>query len=117
MWLADTSVWVEHLRAGNADLASRLSAGLVLTHPFIYGELACGNLKNRAAFLSDLKSLPAAVVAMDDEVMRLIEDRKLWGRGIGWVDSHLLAAALLSRCRLWTLDRRLSLAAKDLGLA
>jgi predicted nucleic acid-binding protein len=76
MWLADTSVWIEHLRAGSPDLADRLSEGRVLIHSFIIGELACGSLKNRAVILADLKRLPPAITATDDEVMQLLEDRK-----------------------------------------
>jgi hypothetical protein len=83
----------------------------------VIGELACGNLENRAEILSYLHALPAAKVALDTEVLRLIEDRHLWGRGVGWVDTHLLGSALLSNCRLWTLDRQLGEAAKELGVS
>jgi predicted nucleic acid-binding protein len=117
MVLVDTSVWVAHFRAGQPALAELLSDGMVLMHPFVAGELACGNLKKRTAILSDLAALPPATRASDAEVMRLVEDRKLWGRGLGWTDVHLLAAALLSHCRLWTLDHRLQSAASDLGLS
>jgi predicted nucleic acid-binding protein len=116
MVLADTSVWVAHFREGHPGLTTLLTDGLVLMHPFVSGELACGNLKARASILADLNALPAATRAEDSEVTRLIEDRRLWGRGLGWVDAHLLAAALLSNCRLWTLDKRLDRAATDLGL-
>lgn len=116
MVLADTSVWVQHFRRGEPVLAERLSEGLVLMHPFISGELACGNLRNRSSILSDLHALPAANVAADAEVLLLIEDRRLWGRGLGWIDAHLLASALLSKCDLWTLDARLAKAAAELGL-
>jgi predicted nucleic acid-binding protein len=116
MFLVDTSVWVEHFRGGRLELADRLSNGLVLMHPSVSGELACGNLKDRAAVLADLNALPLVQVATDAEVLHLIEQRKLWGRGLGWVDAHLLASALLSRCRFWTLDKALERAAGDLGL-
>lgn len=116
MVLADTSVWIEHFRHGEPSLADRLSEGLVLMHPFVSGELACGNLKDRAVVLSDLHALPQAKVASNAEVLQFIEDRRLWGRGLGWIDSHLLASALLSNCRIWTLDTKLSKAAADLGL-
>jgi predicted nucleic acid-binding protein len=86
-------------------------------HPFVCGEPACGNLKDRAAILSDLQALPPANVASNAEVLRLIEDRRLWGRGLGWIDAHMLASALLSGCRFWTLDTRLAKAAAELGLA
>lgn len=86
-------------------------------HPFASGELACGNLKNRTAILFNLNALPTAAVADDREVLALIESRKLWGRGLGWVDMHLLASSLLSGSYLWTLDKRLEHAAIDLGIA
>ena len=89
---------------------------MVLAHPFVVGELACGNLKNRTRILSDLEALPSAVSATHEEVMRLIEDRKLWGLGIGWIDTHLLASALLSNCQFWTLDGRLVRAAAAGGV-
>jgi predicted nucleic acid-binding protein len=116
MVLADTSVWIEHFRHGEPSLADRLSEGLVLVHPFVSGELACSNLKDRAVVLSDLHALPQAKVASNAEVLQFIEDRRLWGRGLGWIDAHLLASALLSNCRIWTLDTRLAKAAADLGL-
>jgi hypothetical protein len=117
MLLADTSVWIRHFRRGEPALADRLSEGLVLVHPFVSGELACGSLKNRAAVLADLNALPLATVASSTEVLQLIEDRRLWGRGLGWIDAHLLASALLSHCGFWTYDRRLGEAAAELGLS
>ena len=116
MVLADTSVWIQHFRRGEPALAAQLSDGLVLMHPFISGELACGNLKGRAAILSNLQTLPPAELASHKEVLQLIEDRRLWGRGLAWVDMHLLASALLSRCGFWTLDKKLAGAAVELGL-
>jgi len=117
MVLADTSVWVEHLRRGSARLGQLLRANEVLTHPFVIGELACGALHNRIEILRHLQALPAARLADHDEVLHLVETARLHGRGIGWVDAHLLASALLSRCSLWTFDRRLSLVASSLGIA
>jgi hypothetical protein len=116
MILVDTSVWIAHFRKGRTGLAELLSEALVLVHPFVVGELACGDLRNRARILSDLEALPSAVSATHEEVMRLIEDRKLWGLGIGWIDGHLLASALLSNCQLWTLDARLARAAAAAGV-
>ena len=107
MILVDTSVWIDHLRQGNEVLAGFLSEAFVLVHPFITGELACGNLKNRTELLRYLNALPSATVASNEEVMHLIEDRKLAGCGIGWVDAHLLASALLSNGIFWTADERL----------
>jgi predicted nucleic acid-binding protein len=116
--LVDTSVWVEHLRAGSPRLSAQLDEGLVVAHPFVIGELACGNLRNRAELLALLDKLPSAVVATADEARRFIESHRLMGRGIGHVDVHLLAStALTSDARLWTLDRRLATVASELKLA
>jgi hypothetical protein len=117
MVLADTSVWIQHFRRGEPALAGHLVKGLVLMHPFVSGELACGNLRDRAEVLSGLQTLPAAILASSAEVLRLVEDRRLWGRGLGWIDLHLLASALLSKCGFWTLDKRLAQAGKELGLS
>ena len=116
MILVDTSVWVEHLRRGLPRLASLLQEGEALIHPWVIGELACGNLRNRQEVLELLQGLPAATVASDTEVLLLIERGHLMGRGIGYVDVHLLASARLSHCRLWTQDRRLAAVAEELGL-
>jgi predicted nucleic acid-binding protein len=116
MVLADTSIWIEHFRHREPSLADRLSEGLVVMHPFVSGELACGNLRDRTAILADLHALPQARLASNAEVLHLIEDRRLWGRGLGWIDAHLLASALLSHCRFWTFDIRLAKAAAKLGL-
>ncbi len=117
MILVDTSVWVEHLRHGLPRLATRLQEGKALIHPWVIGELACGNLRNRAGVLELLQGLPAAVVASDREVLLLIEREQLMGRGIGYVDAHLLASAKLSHCQLWTQDRRLAVLTEEQGLA
>jgi predicted nucleic acid-binding protein len=116
MVLVDTSVWVAHFRKPQRALVDLLIEGLVLGHPFVMGELACGNMNKRASVLADFAALPTATRASDVEVMRLVEDRGLSGRGLGWVDVHLLASALMSHCRLWTLDKRLGAAAGELGL-
>ena len=117
MTLVDTSVWVEHLRRGLPRLASLLQDGEVLIHPWVIGELACGNLRNRSQVLELLQGLPAATVAGDAEVLHLIENDRLMGRGIGYVDAHLLASARLSHCRLWTQDRRWAAVAQVQGIA
>ena len=104
----DTSVWVEHLRRGNAELAELLDRGSVLCHPYVIGELAMGNLVNRAEVLSLLGELPSAVQASHQEVMRLIDEWRLMGEGLGYIEAHLLASALLAGVPLFTLDRRLS---------
>jgi predicted nucleic acid-binding protein len=118
MILVDTSVWVAHLREGAAALAAALEQGGVLMHPFVRGELACGNLKNRREVLRLLSELPGAPVATDAEALDFIERRAVMGRGIGYIDVHLLASvALAGSARLWTRDRRLAAVAEDLKLA
>ena len=117
MILVDSSVWVEHLRRGLPRLATLLQEGKVLIHPWVIGELACGKLRNRGEVLELLQGLPAAIVASDSEVLLLIEREQLMGRGIGYVDAHLLASAKLSHARLWTQDRRLAALAEERGLA
>ncbi|MHB8528999.1 MAG: type II toxin-antitoxin system VapC family toxin [Caulobacteraceae bacterium] len=117
MILVDTSIWVDHLRAGNMALAALLDAGRVLAHPFVIGELALGRLRQRQAVLGALADLPGAEVATDAEVLNFIDRHVLFGRGVGYVDAHLLAAARLSGADLWTSDRRLHSVADALGLA
>jgi predicted nucleic acid-binding protein len=115
--LVDTSVWIEHLQAGNDRLKTLLNGGEVLGHPFVMGELALGNLRRRESFLSDLRDLPQAIVASDEEVLRMIDREALFGHGIGYVDVHLLAAARLTvGSKLWTRDRRLQAVAARLDL-
>lgn len=115
MPLVDTSVWVAHFREQGSPLADVLEAGEVLCHPFVIGELACGNLSNRATILSLLSELPQAAVAEHEEVLTLIDLHKLQGRGLGYIDIHLLSSALITDAPLWTLDRRLAEAAEALG--
>jgi len=114
--LVDTSVWVDHLVGGNPALAELLEAGEVETHPFVVGELALGNLRWRDGILEYLEALPSVPRAEDAEVLHLVEDRGLAGSGLGWVDAHLLASALIGGTRLWTLDRALAAAADRLGV-
>ena len=118
MILVDSSVWIDHLRAGEPALVELLNTGRVLAHSFVIGELACGNLKNRKAVLSLLQDLPAVPVATDDEVLFFIERRGLMGRGIGYVDAHLLSAvSLAGTTQLWTRDKRLRAVAGSMRLA
>ena len=117
MILVDTSLWVDHLRKSNSALSRILEKGEVLTHPFVIGELACGNLKRRAQILGLMELIPMSTLAEHDEVMRLVELRNLYGKGIGWIDAHLVASALLSDATLWTLDNRLRQIAVQIGLA
>ncbi len=116
MVLVDTSVWVLHLRGGHAHLARLLNDGNVACHPFIVGELACGNLTNRATILSLLKTLPMAAAAEHEEVLAFIENHSLVGKGLGYVDVHLLASAALSGLLIWTLDKKLEQVADTLHL-
>jgi predicted nucleic acid-binding protein len=116
--LVDTSVWVDHLRAGDKTVASLLEAGRVLAHPFVIGELALGNLRQRHKVLPYLQDLPQAKVATDREVLHFIERHALAGLGIGYVDVHLLASTRLTAgSSLWTRDKRLSSVAARLGVA
>lgn len=117
MILVDTSLWIDHLRSGNDALATLLEGGAVLTHPWVVGELALGNLGGREEVLGLLLGLPQAAVATDEEVLRLVADEALYGLGIGYVDAQLLAASrLTSDTRLWTMDKRLGAVASRLGL-
>jgi predicted nucleic acid-binding protein len=116
MILADTSVWVNHFRYGDAQLSRALLDGRILMHPFVIGEIACGSLRSRPKVLSDLQRLPAAVAADHEEVLGFLDRHRLFGAGIAWIDAHLLASARLSNCRLWTLDAHLLTAATRLHL-
>ena len=118
MILIDTSVWIDHLRVGDNGLAGLLHGSQVLIHPFVTGELACGNLSNRTEVLRLLQDLPQSPVASQNEVLFFIEHNKLMGQGIGFIDAHLLAAtALVDGSHIWTRDKRLQLVAADLNLA
>ena len=118
MILVDTTVWVDHLRAGDKRLEGLLEGGLVITHPFVIGEIALGHLNPLDKILRLLSNLPTAIVATDSEVHGFIDTHTLFGRGIGYIDSHLLAAVRLSAgVALWTRDKRLNSVATDLGLA
>lgn len=118
MILVDTSVWVDHLRSADAELADALERGAVVMHSFVVGELGCGNLNDRAAILELLQDLPTAVAANSDEVLGFIERHGLHGKGIGYVDVHLLASvALTDGSKLWTRDKRLRAVAQGLALA
>jgi len=116
MVLVDTSVWVSHLRDGRPDLETLLSNGDVVCHPFIVGELACGSIKNRSEILSLLQSLPMATQAEAQEVLEFIESNRLMGKGLGYVDVHILSSAVLSNIPLWTLDKRLRQIASRMGI-
>lgn len=116
MVLVDTSVWVAHLRDGNVKLEVLLNEGNVVCHPFIIGELACGNIVNRKEIIAFLQSLPMAIPADHDEVLQFIENNSLMGNGLGYVDVHLLASVQLTRISLWTLDKKLHKVSLEMGL-
>ena len=117
MVLVDTSVWVDHFRQGASLLGDLLTSGQVATHPFVIGELACGNLGNRAEILTLLSNLPSLKTASHAEALHLTETHSLHGTGIGWIDIHLLASAFLSHVPIWTRDRKLKGVAGTLGIA
>ena len=116
MILADTSVWIDHFRHGRSRLGQLLLDGEVVSHPFVIGEVACGSLTNRGEILILLETLPKVVIADHLEVLRLVDTKRLYGRGLGWIDMHLLASARLGRQSLWSADRRLRETATRLGL-
>lgn len=117
MILIDTSVWVNHFRREHAGLAELLDDGQILNHPFVVGELAVGNLKNREGILNFFGDLPPATIASYEDVLTFIEAFSLYGRGLSYIDVHLLAAARLSDAHLWTVDKRLHAAAERLSIA
>lgn len=117
MVLVDTSVWVHHLRFSNPELVSLLNNAEVMIHPFVIGELACGNLKNRNEILTLLHSLPAVSQADDDEILFFVEKNKLFGKGVGLIDVHLLSSSKLENILLWTTDKKLEKVANKLNLA
>lgn len=117
MVLADTSVWIDHFRKSDSRLVGALTRHEVLIHPIVIGELATGNLKNREQTLADLRALPRVDEAAFEECLHFLGSRKLHGKGLGWNDIQLLAAAMLEGLALWSADKRLHHAALDLGVA
>ena len=117
MILVDTNVWIKHLKEPDGELIEQLNIVFVACHPFIIGELACGNLGNRDEILMLFQALPSTPVAEPAEILEFIENKSLMGRGLGYVDIHLLSSAILGNVVLWTLDRRLNEAAIELSVA
>jgi hypothetical protein len=115
--LVDTSVWVDHLRAPNQSLMELLQEERVRMHPFVAGELACGNLANRAELIYLFRLMPQAAMATNDEVLFFIDKHGLTAKGVGYLDMHLLASAALGALKIWTRDRRLNEVAEQLGLS
>lgn len=117
MILADTSVWVNHLRSDDPAFAKRLLAGEILIHPYVIGEIVLGSLKNRDRMSTLLNNLPLCEIATSDQVLSFIVKEQLFGRGIGFVDASLLAAVQMTpAAKLWTVDKRLHTVASELGL-
>lgn len=114
MVLVDTSVWIGFLREGDALLSDLLKEGEVSTHPFIIGELRLGNISKRKDFLDLMENLPQCEQASNEEVAHLIEAKRLFGKGIGYTDAHILASSIISDSLLWTLDKRLAAISKKL---
>ena len=118
MILADSSVWIDFFRSGNPQLSAQIEREEIATHPFVLVELALGSLKNRKQTLLELDELDTVIVASDDEVRLMIEDNRLYSRGIGFVDAHLIASCLLTTgTRLWTRNSRLAEAALSTGVS
>ncbi len=117
MIIADSSIWIDHLRSSNRRLDELMERWEIFCHPCVIGELACGNMSGRKERLQFLKELPQATVASHAEVLRFIERHRLMGRGVGYTDMQLLASAAIQPGLLWTRDRRLNDAAQSLGLS
>lgn len=117
MILVDTSVWVDHLRIGNLPLEQLLVAEKVAIHPFVMGELACGHLRRRATILGLLQRLPTLKPVSHEEALHLVEARRLYGKGLSWIDIHLVASCQVNSVSLWTRDRALARVANELGLS
>lgn len=115
--VVDANVWIHHWRDSNRLLEDMVEDGEVWTHPLIIGELSMGTLRNRDRTLWDLTRLGRPPLATDAETLRMVESRRLWGRGIGWNDAKILASVLIGGCLLWTRDRRLEEIADELGAA
>ena len=116
MILVDTSVWVNHLRVSDPLLGSLLAQNRVVVHPWIVGEIACGSFVKRSAVVESLQSLPQLGPASEEEVLFFVEKHHAFGKGIGYVDAHLLTSAVIDNCKIWTTDKRMALIATQLNL-
>lgn len=114
MILVDTSVWIDHLRVGNDLLSDLLNEGRVMTHPLVLGELSVGNISKRATFLELLRNLPVATEATHEEVLSFVEKNRMWSKGLGYFDMHLLCSSLIDSIPLWTMDKKLSKIAQSI---
>jgi predicted nucleic acid-binding protein len=115
--LVDSSVWIDHFRRSDPALVAALDRGDVQCHDFVIGELACGTLQRRDLVLAFIQALPRIPGVTHDEAMALVAERRLWAKGLGWIDVSLVAAALVAGVRLWTRDRRLGEVVRDLDLS
>ncbi len=116
MILVDTSVWIEHFKKNDPRLTNLLEENSVLVHPFVVGELACGNLGNRNEILTLLRNLPEITTVSDEEVLYFINRQKLFGKGLGYIDVHLIASCTIENVRLYTFDKKLNQVAEKLQL-
>ena len=116
MILVDTSVWIDHLHHSDEGLVELLLSNQVCIHPFVFGEMSCGNISNRKEVLSLLRTLKSIDLVLDEEVFILIENRKLFGKGLGFIDVHLLASAMIHHVPIWTRDKELKRVARELGV-
>ncbi len=116
MILLDSSVWIDHLAKSNDKVVEVLDTQEVVAHPFVIGELACGTMRQRELFLSQLALLPSLPMASHTECMTLLSANRLWGIGLSWINVHLLASCRIARVRVWTNDSALMLVSKRLGL-
>jgi predicted nucleic acid-binding protein len=114
--LVDTSVWIDHVRRPESRLIELLNNNGVDVHPFVIGELACGHLRPRNELTLLLGRLPSLPTVEHEEAMTFLERHKLHGRGIGWIDVHLLASTILANTSLWTRDRHMATVARDLHI-
>lgn len=117
MILVDTSVWADHLRSSDAELSELLVMGKVLAHPYVIEELACGHLPNRSEFLARIHALPQAPIAMHEEVLEVISNNRLYGTGLGAIDVHIIASAMLGQVKIWSRDKALIRESTRLNLA
>jgi len=117
MILVDTNIWINHFNKVDPQLIELLNVGAVACHPFIIGELACGNIKNRVEILSLLNALPSTPIADPNEILEFIDIHALMGKGLGYVDIHLLVSSMLEGILFWTADRRLDKVALDLKIS
>ena len=116
MILVDTSVWIDHFHHSDEGLKELLLSNQVCIHPFVLGELSCGNIRNRKEVLSLLRTLKSIDLVLDEEVFLLTEERKLFGKGLGFIDMHLLASAMIHHVPIWTRDKSLKRIAIELGI-